>query len=181
MKHTITTIFVVPTLGISRDGLDTNGFINAYSKDLGRDEQYENAVYLLFKPKNTEKFKDFVDYEIDRKGPFIDDYDIEEGFVVLVYSLSERYLKDFELIRKGQYSKTSEEFQSLFPKTKRIYHKGKPKDEMSLQHRVFTKDKSLIDYWEEKIGIRFRGDMELWEGYNEENEVLDMEKLKELA
>ncbi len=181
MKHTITTIFVVPTLGISREGLDTNGFINAYIKDLGRDEQYENAVYLLFKPKNNEKFKDFLDFEMDRKGSLLDDYDIGEGYVVLVYGLSTRYAHDFELIRKGQYSKTSEEFQGLFPKKKRIYVNGKPKDEMSLQYRVFTKDKSLIDYWEDKIGTRFKENMEVWEGYDEENEIMDLEKLKELV
>lgn len=172
---------MVPTLGISREGLETNGFIDAYSQDSRREIQYENAVYLLFKPKNMDKFRDFVEFERERKSRLIDEYDYEDGFVILVYNLNEAYKADFELIRKGKYSKTSEEFQSLFPRTKKIYKRGKYNDELSLQYRIFTKDKSLIDYWEEKIGIRFKNNMELWEGYDEELEILNMDKIKEIV
>ena len=60
-KHTITSVFIVPTLSIGRDKLLDNGFINGYIKDVNRDIQYENAVYLLFKPKDLDRFRDFLD------------------------------------------------------------------------------------------------------------------------
>lgn len=178
-KDTITSIFIMPTLGLNRDGLNSNGYLNAYCKDLSRDIQYENAVYLLFKPKNLDKFKDFEDDQINRKGPFIESYDLGDGYIVLVYALKLELKKDFELIKKSKYSETSKEFQSLFPEKKTIIKKGeKPRTELSLQNRVFNKDKSLIKYWEDRIGIRFKQNMELWEGYEEEREILDIDKIK---
>ena len=36
-KHTITSIFIVPTLNIDRGKLNDNGFVNGYIKDKKRD------------------------------------------------------------------------------------------------------------------------------------------------
>ena len=67
-KHTITSIFIVPTLSIGKEKLLDNGFVNGYIKDGRRDAQYENAVYLLFKPKDLDKFREFLDKEEKRLG-----------------------------------------------------------------------------------------------------------------
>src|SRR5688572_10756927 len=101
MKATITSIFIVPTLGINRDGLKSNGFLNGYIKDGRKDVQYENAAYLLFRPVNLDKFKDFLDFEYERTQIIIDDYDYEDGFIIFVYQLNPKFRKDFELIKKG--------------------------------------------------------------------------------
>ena len=77
-KHTITSIFIVPTLSIGKDKLINNGFVNGYIKDGKRDVQYENAVYLLFKPKDLDKFREFLDGEYERTQSLIDDYDYED-------------------------------------------------------------------------------------------------------
>ncbi len=79
-KHTITSVFIVPTLSIGRDRLIDNGFINGYTKDSRRDVQYENAVYLLFKPTDLDKFRSFLDKEYERTKSIIDDYDYEDGY-----------------------------------------------------------------------------------------------------
>jgi hypothetical protein len=179
LKRTITSIFMVPTLGINRSSLKTNGFINGYSKDAHRDVQYENCVYVLFKPSDLEAFRDFLDGEYERTKLIIDDYDYPDGYVVLVYELDKKYKRDFEFIRAGKYSKTSKDFQNLFPKTVKIIRNGYHKDEVALQHRIFNKTKDLKEYWEDKIDIQFDDDMELWDGYKEVNEILVIEKLKE--
>lgn len=178
-KKNVTSIFIVPTFKISKEKLKTNGFINGYIKDISREVQYENAVYVLFRPSNMDIFKDFLNGEYERSKSIIDDYDYEDGFVVLVYEMNPKFKRDFDLVRKGKYSKTSAEFQALFPKTVKIIRSGLSREELSLQYRVFNKTEDLRKYWEEKIGIELDDSMEYWQGFIEENESLDINKLKE--
>jgi hypothetical protein len=179
-KKTITSIFIVPTLKIDRDSLKVNGFINAYSKDVKKDVQYENAVYLLFRPENMDKFRVFLDEEYERTKSIIDDYDYDGGFVVLVYELNKKFKRDFDLVRQSRYSKTSKEFQALFPKVVKIKKNGLHRDEISLQYRVFNKTEDLRVYWEGRIGIDFDDNMEVWQGFIEENEILNIDNLKQI-
>ena len=140
LEKTITSIFMVPTLKIPKEQLLKNNFINGYIKDLNRDVQYENAVYLLFKPKNLDKFREFLDEEYERTKSIIEDYDYPNGYVVVVYKLDESLFEDFKLIREGKYSKTSEDFKKLFPKYISVENeRGKFKDHLSLQYRIFNK------------------------------------------
>ena len=76
VKKTITSVFMVPTLGIPKSELTDNGFINGYVKDENREVQYEDCIYLLFKPENLYKFKGFLDREYERTKAVIDDYDM---------------------------------------------------------------------------------------------------------
>ena len=179
IKKTITSIFMVPTLGIPRGALVENGFINGYSKDDSKDVQYENSIYLLFKPKNLDKFREFLDSEYERTKAIVDDYDYEDGYVVVVYELDKKFSKDFDLVRKGKYSKTSKPFQALFPKVIKLVRNGLHKDEISLQYRVFNRTEDLVKFWEDKLNVEFDEDQEVWHGYIEEDEVLNIEKLKE--
>jgi hypothetical protein len=178
-KHTITSIFIVPTLSIGKDKLLDNGFVNGYIKDNKRDIQYENAVYLLFKPENLDKFRNFLDGEYERTKSIIDDYDYEDGYVVVVYEINPRLKGDVELIKQGKYSQTSPAFQGSFPKVVQIKKNGLRRDEISLQYRVFNKTEDLVKFWEDKLGIELPDDVEVWHGFFEENEVLDLDKIKE--
>jgi hypothetical protein len=47
-----------------------------------------------------------------------------------------------------------------------------------LQYRVFNKSEDIKKYWEDRIGVAFSDDMEVWEGFIEENETLYIEKFK---
>lgn len=182
VKMTATSIFMVPTLKIDRERLKDHNFINAYIKDINREVQYKkNAVYLLFKPDNFNAFNYFVEGEYDRTVNIVEDYDYEGGYVVLVYVLDGRYMDDFELIKQGKYSRTSREFQDLFPKVVKIIKNGLHRDEISLQHRIFKKTDDLRAYWEERMGIDLPDDMEVWEVFIEDNEVLDINQIKELV
>jgi hypothetical protein len=179
VKKTVTSIFMVPTLKIPRGELQDNGFVNGYVSDGGRELQYENCIYLLFQPKNLDKFREFLDNEYERTKAIIDDYDYQEGFVVVVYQLDNKFKKDFGLIKEGLYSRTSKEFQALFPKIIKIKKNGLQKDEISLQYRVFNRTEDLIKFWEDKLGVEFDDDQEVWHAFILEDEILNIEKLKE--
>jgi hypothetical protein len=176
-KKTITSIFFVPTLKIGREKLQNNDFFNAYVKDGIREVQYENSVYLVFKPKNTEKFHLFLQNERDRTSSLIDDYDYGNGYIVLVYKLNMKFANDFEKIKEGKYSKTSKEFQELFPKTVKVLVGGFRQDDISLQYRIFNKTEDLKKYWEDKLDVIFPEDIELWSVFDIEKETLTPEKL----
>lgn len=179
LKKTITSIFILPTLKINRDRLKENGYLNSYMSDVRRDIQYQNAVYLLFKPDNLDKFREFLDDEYQRTKQLIDDYDYEDGFVVVVYTLDKKWKKDFELVREGLYSQTSQDFQDSFPKVIKIIKNGLHRDEISLQFRIFKKTEDLRKYWEDRLDMEFTEDMEVWDGFNIDNEVLDLNKIKQ--
>ena len=179
LKKTITSIFMVPTLKIHRDDFNENNFLNAYLEDIRRDVQYENAVYLLFKPVNLDKFREFLDKEYDRTKEILDDYDYEEGFVVLVYQLDKKWKKDFDIIKQGRYSETSQDFQNVFSKVIKVVNNGLRRDEISLQYRIFNKADELRKYWEDKLDVYFTDDMELWRTFVYEDEVLDLDKIKQ--
>lgn len=142
LKKTITSIFMVPTLKIDREKLKSNNFLNAYIKDGRKDIQYENCIYLLFQPSDMDVFKSFLDEEYERTEQVIDDYDYEDGFVVVVYKLNKKYKRDFELIQHGKYSLTSESFQSEFPKVVKLKKNGLQRDEISLQYEYSTEQKT---------------------------------------
>jgi hypothetical protein len=178
-KKTITTMFFIPTLGIDRDMLAKNNFINGYVKDSNRDIQYENAVYLLFKPEDLDKFRIFLDDEYERTKSIIDDYDYEDGYVVIVYEINSKLKNDIELIKQGKYSKTSPAFQGIFPKVVQIKKNGLRRDEISLQYRVFNKTEDLVQFWEDKLGIELPEDLEVWHGFFDDFETLDLNKIKE--
>ncbi len=172
---------MVPTLKVPKDALRGNGFINAYIKDARKEDQYKGCVYLLFKPENLDKFREFLDGEYERTKAVIEDYDYEDGYVVVVYQLDDKYKNDFTLVQGGKYSKTSANFQKLFPKVVKITRNGLSKDEVSLQYRIFNKAEDLISFWETKLGIEFEDDYEVWDGWDESKEILELDKIKELC
>ena len=173
LEKTITSIFMVPTLKIPKEQMSKNNFINGYIKDLNRDVQYENAVYLLFKPENIDIFREFVDSEYERTQQLIDDYNYDNKHIVLVYQLDNNFKNDFELIKQGKYSKTSKEFKKLFPEKLTISIKGYRKEEVSLQYRIFNKTEDLLKYWEEILDVQFKEEYELWYKLKEESETLN--------
>lgn len=175
----MTTLFMVKPLGIGIEKLDKMGFINGFIQDVDHDCIYEDCVYLLFKPHDMDLFRDFIDSEYERTNNIVEDYDYEGGYVVMIYKLDPRFKNDYQLVRQGLYSKTSKDFQNLFPKIVKIMKNGKHRDEISLQYRIFNKTQDLITFWEDKLGIRFSNDQEVWEGFHEERETLNINNIKQ--
>jgi hypothetical protein len=99
----------------------------------------------------------------------------------VVYELDKKYKKDYELVKTGKYSQTSKAFQNEFPRSVKIIKSGLSKDEISLQTRIFRKSQDLIEFWEDKLGITFEDDYEVWDGFDESKEILEIDKIKELC
>lgn len=175
----ITSIFMVPTLKIPKDELKDNGFLNGYIRDNIRGVEYKDAIYVLFKPSQLDKFREFLDNEYERTKHIVDDYDHRGGFVVVVYKLNGKFKDDFQLVREGKYSQTSKEFQDEFPKIIRIKRGVREIEEQTLQYKIFNKTSDLIEFWEAKLDMEFDEDVEVWHGWNEKDEVLTEEKLRE--
>ena len=178
IKKTITSIFMVPTLGIGKEKLKGNGFLNAYVRDEMRDVQYQNCIYLVFKPQSIYDFKEFLDNEYERTKSVIEDYDYQDGIVVVVYELDKKFDRDFKLIKEGLYSRTSEEFQKMFPKFIKVRRNGGYTDEVSVQFRIFNKTEDLRKYWQDKFDVEFDDSMEVWYTFSIEKESLTPEKLE---
>ena len=179
IKKTITSIFIVPIFGIDKASLTKHGYVNGYIRDERRDVQYKDCIYLLFKPTDLETFREFLDDEYERTKAIIDDYDYEDGYVIIVYKIDGKHSKDVACIKEGLYSRTSSEFQALFPKIVKIVKNGLHRDEISLQYRVFNKTEDLKQYWEEKLGVDFDDSMEVWSRFDIEKEILNLDKIKE--
>ncbi len=179
LQKTITTIFIVPTLSIGKEKLEENGFINGYVKDNEREVQYDNCIYLVFKPENLDKFKNFLDDEYERTKSILDDYDYPNGIVVVVYKLNSRLDDDIALVKQGKYSKTSKRFQEIFPKVVKVKKNGLFRDEISLQYRIFNKTEDLLEFWENKLDVKLDEDAEVWSTFIEDNESFTLEKIKE--
>lgn len=164
---TNTNIFLAPLLGISRQELNENGFINAFIKDEVHGIDYTRGLYLLFKPKNADDFETFLNKERIRKAIIIDEYDYK-GHTIVVYQYDEKWVKDVEKILDGQFSKTSEEFKKFFPKTRKITSGAKTEEILSTQHAIFRKSQEYIDYWKEELGldIDYKED-EVWHNFKE--------------
>ena len=170
---------MVPILKIPREELLNNGFINGYSFNKMSDNTYEDVIYLLFKPGDIDRFREFLDNEYERTKQIIEDYDYPNGFVVVVYKLDSKYANDYSLIKRGKYSLTSEAFQNEFPKVVKILVNGRHRDEISLHYRVFNKTEDLVQFWENEFNVKFSDKQELWSRFNEDDETLTEEKLKE--
>lgn len=177
-QKTITSIFMVPTLKIPKNALVNNSFINGFIKDEMREVQYENAIYLLFRPSQIDSFREFLDNEYERTKDVIEDYDYPDGFVVVVYKLDPAFSEDFDIIKTGKYTHTSPAFQKEFSKFVRIEKHGKVTDELSLQYRIFNRTEDMVKFWEDKFDVTFEDDWEVWRGFEEEKETLKDETLK---
>lgn len=178
-KKTISSIFLLPTLKIPRDKLNSYGIVNAYIADADRENYKDDYLYVLFNPPNKDMFNEFVDSEYENEDrQIVEDYDYPDNFSVLVYKLNPKWKKDYELIREGKYSKTCKEFQGMFQKVIKVVIDGLHRDEISLQYRVFKRSTDLIDYWEEKTGVKFDEGQEVWRGFFVEKETLNIENIK---
>ena len=148
IKHdkNITTIFIVPTLGVTSKILKENGYIRGYLKDQNCNVDYDfgQHVFLLFKPTDLKSFNFFLEEQYETNQLIIEDYNIDDNQIIVVYKLIEDLKEDYNLIFNSEYSKTSKKFQSLFPK--KVIIDGFPRK--SLQRLIFNKDEALLNYWE---------------------------------
>jgi diadenosine tetraphosphate (Ap4A) HIT family hydrolase len=173
-KKNCTTIFLLPSIGHTRQGLLKYGFLAAYLNDINHDISFEEAVYCLFKPSDMAEFQKFLEHEHEKSSTIVEDYDYEGGYVVVVYKVAVRYLREYQLFLEGKYSKFSNEYINLFPTEVFIQGPFGPKVQHSLHYHIFNRTKDIKDYWEKKIGQKIPEDMEMWSKPDIEKEILDI-------
>jgi len=181
-KSTLTTILLLPSIGMSRRALLKYGFINAYLADIDSEIEYRDCIYLLFRPDSIEKFEAFYMRERESKN-FVTQYDYEGGYIVLVYSILDKYKSDYNLFLEGKYSKFSEEYKETFPKFVKVINSetGITESQISLQFHILNKSVALKNMWEEELKVKFKDlgeDMEVWGKYDIHKETLDIEQIR---
>lgn len=181
-KYNCSTLFLLFPLGLDRRKLIPFGFKEVYIKDITIDDYVKNPVYVLFKPTDLVSFQTFVDSEYTRVNPhtetfdLVDDYDCEDGHVVLLYSFPEEFEGDFAKFMEGKYSKFSRKFKLTYPKIIKIQMPhGRVDEIIGTAYKIINKgedvrrevkDRNEIDIKDELekyFDVVITPDMELWQ------------------
>lgn len=181
----VSTLFLLHPLGLKWKELLDMGFINAYMEDVDHPE-YDEMVLVLFKVRKEDAFRYFVDGERERTSHFIDEYDHEGGYVVLVYDFP--LPEDLKRVREGKYSQLSAEYRKTVKETITIPLIPPRVDEMgnvvtsveneTMQWMVINKMDSWKVFMEEELGASLEGNDEYWMAPGE-REILVIEKIRE--
>ncbi len=173
---------LIPVMGgkIDWGEMEENNFINSYLKDKNREDIEEDVLFVLFKPPDFDNFELFLQKQQENPD-FIEDYDYEGGYVVLVYRINNALKADFNKFKQGKYS----EFSDI---TKRMFKRMIPEEGvifgeklvMSFQWKVFNKSPVLKRELEELFEIPLDANAEIWSIPNEEKETLNIDLIKEI-
>lgn len=173
-------LFLLPAFGTTTDRLVKLGIRDTYLRDTHREYDAEHLLFLLFKPLNLELLNQWID-EMDERGLVMDEYDYEEGYVVVVLRFPEKFVEDYVRVMKGKYSKCSREYKKMFPRTIKVRDGGKEINTTTLQVLVFERDKSLKKDMSESFGIPMNKleeelgpDYECWPIVNMDKETLNI-------
>jgi len=184
---TLSTLFLLPVLGLTKEHSRKFGLINAYIKVKEHEPRDKYSIYLIYKvpPDRQEDFKDYIDYNLADNPNF--NWEIESSFTNnddikgLLFTIPEKFKKDYDLFLEGKYSKLSKEFKAMFPDTKNIYDENGNKEgrEYTIYHHIFNKTEWLRDFMERKYGAEnIEPDMELWDKPDIEKETFYIDKYK---
>lgn len=183
-KMTISNIFIQPIFKIGRENIVKNGLINTFFFNNERNIVYDDYVlHLLFKPEDQIRFSGFVAEERQRLGGlFLDEYDYEGGYTVLVYKIPDKYNDDIKLLLEGRYSELSDTLMNDIPRTVRVVlRQGVRKDETYLAHLIHERNKGLRDLWENLLDVDLPKDSEVWNRFTEEEETLSEKIVKDTS
>lgn len=121
--YTKTTMFMLPAINIDIRSRFINKYLNnAFLNDRSTPNDFIRPIFLLFNVKNfvERDWKDFsailsakeeyiTDYYAGKEGPY--------NLVMYVFSVPEKWSKEYNLFKNGKYSKFSQEYKDKFPET----------------------------------------------------------------
>jgi hypothetical protein len=174
-KLNCSTLFLLHPLGLSRKQLQGTGFINCYLRDKNKPE-YEglNVVFMLFLPKAQDKFRYFTESEKARTPLFIDQYDLEDGYTVMVYELPENMADDFELFKQGKYSQLSDTYLASLPKQVAVPTKNGYQTSNTVQWMIIGQLEEWRDLLETEFNAPVERDTEMWQKMSWEDETISI-------
>lgn len=157
VKYTKTATFLFPLLEIPRSLFDcdvktsfgksimTTRFLNAYLIDTDLENEYNdgNFIYVIIKCYQD---KDFVSFYSTLIGfdNYVDEYEVQE-FIVMIFSVPEKFTVDFNLILNGKYSQISPLAKQLIMKNN-FYSNNK-----STIPLILGKSTALKESWEKRL------------------------------
>jgi len=187
IKTTKTSTFLFPLLEIPKSiftcdiksnfkrTLYNTRFINAYLKDESIGNYLKDHIFILIENYQDKDFSAF--YSTMTAFPnYVDDYEIN-GYLVMIYKVSDERMEDYQLILNGKYSKISEAGKKLIL-SNHFYH-GKSIT-IAL---ILAKSSSLRESWEQTLrhkSVIDLGNQEVWSIILPKKEILTKEVISEL-
>ncbi len=187
-----TTTFL--TKFLFQDNLDMMkkvGFIDSYISD----PSIDSSIFEILNPKGDQRFlfilfknkklttKDLSKIVTDlSKIPItpIFTYELVNDYVMIVVEFPGKYIKDYDNITQGRYSKLSIEYKDSFPATRDVFNENKQRvgKEYTIYHHIFNKTDWIKNFWMEKLGLMELDEkLELWEKPNEKDLVFNINNI----
>ena len=188
IKNTKSSTFLFPLLEIPKNifvcdiktsykrTLYNTRFINTYLKDKNVNSYLKAHLFILIENYQDKDFSAF--YSTMTAFPnYVDDYEFN-GYLIMVYKVSDERIEDYQLVLDGKYSKISEAGKKLIL-SNHFYH-GKSIT-IAL---ILAKSSSLRESWEEQLSTPKSyvdlGDQEVWSKIMQEKEIITPELISEL-
>lgn len=158
------------------DILKKVGFIDSYTSDpsimeiltLGKDQRF---LFILFKNKKLtlEDLKKVVNDLSKLPIQTVFAYELINDYAMVVIDFPEKYIKDYDNLVEGKYSKLSFDFKDTFPMTIDVFNENKQRigKEYTIYYHIFNKTDWLKNFWMERFALMELDDkLELWEKPN---------------
>ncbi len=155
------------------DSLKKAGFVNSFVSDPNVQPMLAPTpttrfLYLLFKNDkiNMDGIRKIVETLVQVKSEIVFSYELVNDYLMVVLKWPQEYVKDFDLVTTGSYSKLSPNFKDGFPITKDVVNDKKKYigKEYSIYHHIFNKTDWLKNFWKNKLGlVELAPDLELWD------------------
>jgi len=166
-ESTLSSLFLLPLLNLEKIDLKKYNFINLY---LGEEQYVDNKLYLLFEGESAYEYADYLKYT---HHLYVDSYFLDKK-TMIVFNVPREFEKDYKYFIEGKYSKFSNSFKDLFPKTSNVYDNLGVflNKEHTIYYHIFNRSEWLKETWMEKLKINeIPEDLELWDKPNIEKEV----------
>jgi hypothetical protein len=179
VKYTKTSTFLFPLLDISKSlfkcdikkndkQIMTTRFLNAFLNDKDLNNTLYNDgpfVFIVIKPYQDIDFDKFHS-DLIVLDNYVDEY-IKNNYLVMLFKIKDKYMKDYELILKGKYSKVSKAGKKII--NNNSYFSG----QSHIVPLILRKAEELKESWQRRLTADNKiidlGDQEVWG-------ILDMEK-----
>lgn len=172
LDFNISTDFFLPVLGIDLAITGTTGYLNSYVNcpDL-TDILIKNPVYILYNTEDLDLNMERVYEDLINNKNFILEQRLDKYHILFCFSIPEKYSKDYELIIRGKYSKTSSSFKEIFSN-----------DNITdlWQYKILYRDPEYMKDLEHRIGIIFNSDCEIYDKIDMINETILISSYRDL-
>jgi len=187
-KFNKTTVFLTKFIfGDNFDFLKKIGFVDSYTADpeimkIIVPGETQRLLFLLFRNKklNNNELKQAVTSLFDIPVGIVFAYELVNDYSMIVIDFPEKYIKDYDYVVKGLYSKLSDEFKNKFPIARDVFNSNNVRvgREYTLYYHIFNKTDWLKNFWCERLGlIELDKKLELWESPGETDLIFNVNKI----